>query len=154
MTTFIQRPHIFSDFSQPSNEKHALIADLLKMLKTYALDRSFEHFGNFYSIKPIEMVSGDGGHDFETGQHIYYTETLPENVTVFFGNFRGFSYAFRIYTDDMALIETLKKAIDANKTMETYTAQETPAKVKPTKNIVMGLREWPGDMGGSMLRFQ
>lgn len=96
---------IISNGSKWYNEKKDDIKELKKILKTYALDPTFEKYGNFYS-KPKFL---------KEELNIKY-----KNCTKFFGNFKTCSHVFNIITDDEKLINELKTLIDENKKRNDY----------------------------------
>lgn len=87
------------------------IEALLERLATHPLDRTFEAFGNFVQLDPVngrgEPMTGPGG-------------------AAFFGNFLTYSHVFRLDTDDPDLIARLTAAIHANQQRPDYLDQSPP----------------------------
>lgn len=87
------------------------ISALFDRLASNVLDRTFEAYGNFVEIDPLN----------EKGAAIY-----PSGTASFFGNFFDYSHVFNIATDDRDLIDRLTAAIRANQQRADYLAQQTP----------------------------
>jgi hypothetical protein len=109
MTSRVRKTEVQSNGSQWAGEKTNSIQQLLKVLDEYALDRTFEAFGNF--VEPLE-----------TG------------AISFFGNFQEISHVFHIITTDAELIARLTNAIRANQQRPDYLSQETYEAVKASEN--------------------
>jgi hypothetical protein len=110
MTTIIH-----SNGSKWAGEEPDGIDLLLQRLNDYALDRTFEAFGNFIDANPVNMAG---------------KPLLPPGWVNFFGNFQEYSHVFRIDTDDVDLIERLTAAIRANQQRPDYLSQSDYAEVK------------------------
>ena len=80
------------------------VKGLLNLLKHEPLDRTFERYGDFASNGPAGSAK-----------------------VIFFGNFKNYSYAFAIETDDGELITKLMAAIRANKRRDDYRSQPSVA---------------------------
>lgn len=95
---------IISNGSKWAGDSPDTIDDLLAVLGTHALDRTFEpeQFGNFIFQ-----------HDKQPG------------ITCFFGNFAELSHVFNIDTDDQNVIDLLTAAIRANQQRPDYLSQPT-----------------------------
>ena len=79
--------------------------NILNDLAEYTLDPTFEDYGNFVYI-PTWC-------DEESAEKY-------KGLTAIDGNFLAFSHAFRVFTDDVELIEELTKAIRKNQETEEY----------------------------------
>ncbi len=82
------------------------IPELLKALKKYTLDPSFEKYGNFVDHNPKYIGKK--------------TQEKLNGCTRFFGNFIDRSHVFSIDTDDETIINELEAAIQQNKQTEAY----------------------------------
>lgn len=82
--------------------------NIIKDLAQYTLDPIFEKYGNFVNRSP-EWLSEDAAEKYK-------------GCSLIFGNFLNYSHAFRVVTDDDALIERLSAAIEANKCRPEYEA--------------------------------
>lgn len=80
--------------------------NIMRDLAQHTLDPNFELFGNFVNLAP-EWLS-------EEDKAAYAGHTMIS------GNFWGYSHAFRVLTDDQALIERFTKAIKYNKATPEY----------------------------------
>lgn len=105
-----------------SNGSHCLgsgpdtIEELLEVLESQPLDRTFEDFGGFHSPFPSLCDQwGNHNHDSEL-----------EGKESFFGNFFGLSHVFNIYTDESEVIQSLSEAISRNKARPDYLSQAEP----------------------------
>jgi len=82
------------------------IEDLIQVLNNYALDPTFEKYGNFVNVNPQ-----------------WINKEIAEKYKVcvkFFGNFSELSHVFNIITDEPEVIEVLTKAINKNLSTEEY----------------------------------
>jgi hypothetical protein len=95
---------IISNGSKWNGQDPDSIETLFKVLDMFALDRTFEKYGNFVIIEPVS----------EAGEHL-----VPNGVR-FFGNFAEISHVFSIDTDDPELIERLTAAIRKNQQRADY----------------------------------
>jgi len=95
--------------SKWAGEKPDSIQALLKALNEYALDRTFEAFGNF--VEPLES-----------------------GAISFFGNFQELSHVFHITTTDSRLAAKLTDAIRANQRRPDYLSQEDYETVRARAN--------------------
>ena len=93
------------------------IEGLFARLESDTLCRSFEAYGNFIQVDPVNLK----GEPF-----------LPMGGVCFFGNFATYSHVFNIHTDDADLIERLTAAIRANQTRPEYLAQKPPHLIRVT----------------------
>lgn len=84
------------------------IEGLFDRLASGPLDRTFEAYGNFVEVDPVNM----------RGEPL-----LPPGGVSFFGNFHTYSHVFNIHTTDAGLIERLTAAIRANQQRADYLAQ-------------------------------
>ena len=85
--------------------------NILRDLERYTLDPVFEMYGDFVNRTPE-----------------WLTEELPQaraGHTMISGNFLNYTHAFRVCTDDEALIKRLEAAIDRNKATPEYQAAKT-----------------------------
>jgi len=101
---------VISNGSKWAGQSPEGVDELLQALANYALDPTFEEYGNFISRSddPAEWIGG----------------RIPEQfkgcTRHFFGNFFALSHVFNIYTNDSALIERLSAAIRENQSREDY----------------------------------
>lgn len=84
------------------------IEALFARLESDTLDRTFEAFGDFVTVDPINL----------RGEPM----TAPGGAAIF-GNFLTYSHVFRIETDDIDLIQRLSSAIATNKATPAYKRQ-------------------------------
>lgn len=116
-------------------DDYSKIAYLLELLDKYALDRSFEQFGNFVNPRPIACTPVNiVFRAFEAGRLPEYMATDPnpwEGLTHFWGNFAHYSASFSLYTNDPDLITTLTAAIEKNKSRPDYLSQTKPPAPAP-----------------------
>lgn len=82
--------------------------NILRDLDTYTLDPIFELYGNFINPAPEWL---------EPSVAAKYA-----GCAVIFGNFITYSHAFRVVTDDAALIERIAAAVEKNKARPEYHA--------------------------------
>lgn len=80
--------------------------NILQDLAAHTLDPSFELYGDFVNPSP-EWLSTENAAKY-TG------------CTMIFGNFRGYSHAFWLVTDDAALIARISAAVQRNKARPEY----------------------------------
>jgi hypothetical protein len=92
------------------------IEKLIEVLGKYALNRTFERYGNFIQ-RNQRLASGS-----------------RLEGTVFFGNFLELSHVFNIHTTDPDVIRRLTKAIRANQRTPAYTQQPKPERRTVTTN--------------------
>ena len=104
-----RKTKVQSNGSKWAGQKADTIQKLFEVLDTYALDRTFEAFGNF-------------------------AELLETGGVSFFGNFQELSHVFNITTTDQRLIKRLTDAIRANQQRPDYLSQEDYATVKAREN--------------------
>ena len=102
MTTTIN-----SNGSKWAGQAPDTVADLLKVLSSHPLDRTFEEYGNFI------IADKDMWH--------------------FFGNFLTVSHVFSIDTDDRETIDSLTVAIRCNQTRRDYQSQPDPVAVREAR---------------------
>lgn len=97
-----------SDEEKPWMEVPDTEENILRDLGRYTLDPIFEMHGDFVNRTPQwlteELRQARAGH------------------TVISGNFLNYSHAFRVCTDDEALIKRLEAAIERNKAAPEYQA--------------------------------
>lgn len=98
---------ISSNGSKWNGQEPDSIETLFKMLETFALDRTFENYGNFVMVEPVS----------EAGEYL-----VPNGVR-FWGNFAEICHVFSIDTDDPELIERLTTAIRGNQKRADYLGQ-------------------------------
>lgn len=98
---------IHSNGSRWSGRQSASVEELIEVLATQPLDRTFEAYGNFI-FTPED----------EAGRPL-----AEPGVVRFWGNFLSRSHVFCIDTDDPELIERLTAAIRANQQRPDYVAQ-------------------------------
>lgn len=94
------------------------VAALLSNLAGFALDPSFEEYGNFVQVEPKRAIAGARYGEWVDGPDLCYPN-IPGAVQ-FFGNFFAVSAVFRITTNDPAVIEPLTQAIRANQSTPAY----------------------------------
>ena len=82
--------------------------NILRDLAEHTLDPVFEFYGNFVNPAP-EWLDDDVAAKYA-------------GCTTIFGNFLTYSHAFRVVTDDAALIERITTAVEKNKTRPEYQA--------------------------------
>ena len=82
--------------------------NILRDLETYTLDPVFELYGNFVNPAP-EWLNEKAAAKYAGCASI-------------FGNFLGWSHAFRLVTDDEALISRITAAVEKNKARPEYQA--------------------------------
>lgn len=82
--------------------------NILRDLETYTLDPVFEMYGNFVNPAPVWL---------DEAQAMKYA-----GCTSIFGNFLNYSHAFRLVTDDEALIARIAAAVEKNKARPEYKA--------------------------------
>jgi hypothetical protein len=104
-----RKTEVQSNGSKWAGQKADTIQKLFTVLENYALDRTFEAFGNF--VEPIE-----------------------NGAVSFFGNFQELSHVFNINTTDEKLIARLTAAIRANQQRPDYLSQEDYVTVKAREN--------------------
>ncbi len=114
--------YISSNGSRWAGEDPGDVDELLKMLATHPLDRSFEKYGDFITENPCQGVRSEDGTDWVDGPRFFEAET-----TSFSGNFLTYSHVFNIYTNHPETIEALTKAIRANQERADYKAQKLEA---------------------------
>lgn len=123
---------IISNGSHYAGESLDSINKLLDRMKNYALDRSFEAFGNFIIKAPkkyYEVRSAGVRYYVEKEEYLY-----TEDTVIFFGNFMAYSHVFNIVTTDKKLIKRLTNAIKKNQARADYQSQEKPSHT-PTETI-------------------
>ena len=105
---------ILSNGSKWAGQAPDTVDDLLDVLQKYALDRTFEKYGNFITRKPKYKQE-------------FYAElgTDPDKTYNFFGNFRSLSHVFNIVTDDPEIVKKLRAAIRKNQKRADYLRQST-----------------------------
>lgn len=92
------------------------LAALFQNLRVYALDRSFEAYGPWVE-HPVWA---------EASRSVWAPDGSQGEVS-FTGNFYLLSFAFGVQTNDPALIERLRAAVEANMSRPDYLAQPAPA---------------------------
>lgn len=111
--------YIMSNGSKWAGEEEDDIATLLDVLTKYRLD--YERFDNeFYSVNPCHGVLNPNYIAWEkTEPHYIDGPRMYEcdDVYRFFGNFLNLSHVFNIDTNDRETIDSLVKAIEANKAL-------------------------------------
>lgn len=80
--------------------------NILHDLDAYTLDPTFELYGDFVNPSP-EWLSTENAEKYA-------------GCTMIFGNFYGYSHAFRLVTDDAALIARISAAVQRNKARPEY----------------------------------
>ena len=80
--------------------------NILQDLDAYTLDPTFELYGDFVNPSP-EWLSTENAEKYA-------------GCTMIFGNFYGYSHAFRLVTDDAALIARISAAVQRNKARPEY----------------------------------
>jgi hypothetical protein len=97
---------INSNGSKWYGQKPDTIEKLLEVLNEYALDPTFEDYGNFVQREP----------------HWLHKEAAEKykGCTVINGNFATLSHVFNIITDEPDIIEVLEQAINKNKSTKEY----------------------------------
>ena len=80
--------------------------NILQDLAAHTLDPSFELYGDFVNPSP-EWLSTENAAKYA-------------GCTMIFGNFRSYSHAFRLVTDDAALISRISAAVQRNKARPEY----------------------------------
>ena len=80
--------------------------NILQDLDAYTLDPIFELYGDFVNPSP-EWLSTENAKKYA-------------GCTMIFGNFYGYSHAFRLVTDDAALIARISAAVQRNKARPEY----------------------------------
>lgn len=87
--------------------------NIMRDLAQHTLDPVFELYGNFINLDP-EWRSEE-------------VKKLRAGHTLIFGNFLSYSHAFRVLTDDRALINRFSEAIKRNKATPAYQEARTAA---------------------------
>ena len=82
--------------------------NILHDLERYTLDPTFEMYGDFVNCSPEWL---------DENRAAKYT-----GCTVISGNFRGYTHAFYLITDDAALIDRIAAAVQRNKARPEYQA--------------------------------
>ena len=104
------------DRDKPWLEVEDTEENILRDLRLHTLDPVFELYGNFVNLAPEwlsqEMAEARAGH------------------VLISGNFLGFSHAFRVVTDNRALIDRFTKAIERNQATGKYQAARAKALAK------------------------
>lgn len=109
--------------------------NILHDLERYTLDPVFEFYGNFINSSP-ECLSDEAASKYA-------------GCTLISGNFRAFSHAFRLVTDDKDLISRISAAIDRNKATTEYQAArqemlvDLPQLTKESAHVGR-VYSWPG----------
>ena len=85
------------------------VENVLHDLATYTLDPRFEAYGDFVNRDP-KWLDEDTANEFEGCASV-------------FGNFLGFSHAFRFVTDDERILWLVEQAVSKNKARPDYQAQ-------------------------------
>lgn len=82
--------------------------NILRDLEAYTLDPVFEMYGNFVNTAPewLDAINA----------------TRYAGCAMIFGNFLTYSHAFRVVTDDAALIARITAAVEKNKARPEYQA--------------------------------
>lgn len=80
--------------------------NILQDLDAYTLDPTFELYGDFVNPSP-EWLSTENAEKYA-------------GCTMIFGNFYGYTHAFRLVTDDAALIARISAAVQRNKARPEY----------------------------------
>lgn len=104
---------IVSNGSKWVGQQPDSIDELCRVLEAYALDRTFENFGNFI-FPPL----AEDGHIYQ-----HYGFTSHEGVWHFCGNFADVSHVFSIYTNEADVVQRLTEAILANQKRGDYLSQ-------------------------------
>lgn len=94
------------------------IEELLTMLATHPLDRTFEDYGNF-----INLATPDRYEHYD--RSVKAKEWCQAGCTHFNGNFATYSHAFSVYTNEPAIVDALTTAIRANQQRPDYLSQIT-----------------------------
>lgn len=103
---------IVSNGSRWAGQKDASIPDLIKLLKTEAIEK-----GLFFKSK--ELIDPEKG-TYELFTMCPICKDKKRNCYHFFGNFERVSHVFNIYTDEPKIINTLKSAIMNNTGWKKY----------------------------------
>lgn len=97
---------ILSNGSKWYGQKPDTLEQLIDVLGEYALDPTFEKYGNFVmEYKPLKWTEKNSQY---------------KGCASFFGNFYSLSHVFRIITDELEIIERITAAIRANQHTEAY----------------------------------
>jgi len=100
------------------------IADLLTVLAEFPLDKTFETISDFITVNPCAGVRNPDYNGTTEPMYIDGKPLFADQTTVsFFGNFAAVSHAFSIFTNDVATIDALTRAIRANQATEGYRTQ-------------------------------
>jgi hypothetical protein len=104
------------------------IENIMKDLREYTLDPTFERYGNFINRNPVwvkpEIAEKYAG------------------CTSIFGNFFSFSHAFRLVTDDEQLIVQFEQAVNENKQRESYRQAKTAIETREAEQKAELLRKY------------
>jgi hypothetical protein len=103
---------IVSNGSKWAGESPDSIETLFDVLGKYALDPTFEKYGNFIFEPPTDTQAAIA----DAIKHGFSSDA----VWHFWGNFAELSHVFSIYTDEQPLIDKLCRAIRDNQNTEAY----------------------------------
>ena len=96
------------DDDRPWASKPDSKENILRHLAKYTLDPVFERYGDFVNLNPQWLRKEDA--------------EKYHGCAFIFGNFLTFSHAFRLVTDDAALIARIQAAVNRNKATAEYKA--------------------------------